>query len=133
MQVEALSAITLATRDMERSLAFYQVLGFRTVWAAPDSSFVTVKAGTAWLNLFRAEPEVSWQGWGRYILHVDDVDAFHTKLIEAGYQPEMTPSDASWGERYFHILDPDGHEVSLAKRLLPVDRGDETANSEEPV
>ncbi|MDA0352571.1 MAG: VOC family protein [Chloroflexi bacterium] len=119
MQVEKLSAITLATRDMAKALAFYAVLGFRTVWSAPDQSFVTVKVGDAWLNLFLATPEATWGPWGRYILHVDDVDAFHTKLIEAGYQPAMAPSDAAWGERYFHILDPDGHEVSLAKRLRP--------------
>jgi len=27
------------------------------------------------------------------------------------------PADAPWGERYFHILDPDGHELSFARRL----------------
>ncbi|MEC7657646.1 MAG: VOC family protein, partial [Pseudomonadota bacterium] len=25
--------------------------------------------------------------------------------------------DASWGERYFHITDPDGHELSFAHPL----------------
>jgi uncharacterized glyoxalase superfamily protein PhnB len=32
-------------------------------------------------------------------------------------QPEP-PRDGSWGERYFHIKDPDGHELSFAE-LLP--------------
>lgn len=27
------------------------------------------------------------------------------------------PQDASWGERYFHMSDPDGHELSFA---LPI-------------
>ena len=27
------------------------------------------------------------------------------------------PRDAEWGERYFHILDPDGHELSFARPL----------------
>jgi len=27
------------------------------------------------------------------------------------------PQDASWGERYFHMLDPDGHELSFARPL----------------
>ena len=30
---------------------------------------------------------------------------------------EAPPEDASWGERYFHVTDPDGHELSFAKRL----------------
>jgi uncharacterized glyoxalase superfamily protein PhnB len=120
MQVEKLSAITLATRDMAKALAFYEVLGFGTVWAAPDHSFATIRAGDAWVNLFTSRAPGDWRGWGRYVLHVDDVDAFHARLIEAGYEPEMAPSDAPWGERYFHILDPDGHEVSLAKRFRAV-------------
>ncbi len=126
MQVEALSAITLATRDMAKALAFYHVLGFRTVWSAPDDSFATINAGSAWINLFQAGPDTDWGAWGRYVLHVDDVDAFHALLVEAGYEPQMAPSDAPWGERYFHILDPDGHEVSLAKRFRSVQTNVET-------
>jgi uncharacterized glyoxalase superfamily protein PhnB len=29
----------------------------------------------------------------------------------------MAPADAIWGERYFHITDPDGHEISFAMLL----------------
>jgi uncharacterized glyoxalase superfamily protein PhnB len=29
----------------------------------------------------------------------------------------MAPSDAPWGERYFHVTDPDGHELSFARPL----------------
>ena len=48
---------------------------------------------------------------------VDNVDAMHKAFIAAGFTPLMAPSDAVWGERYFHILDPAGHEVSIARRL----------------
>jgi hypothetical protein len=54
--------------------------------------------------------------WGRLIFHVTDVDAFWTHLKERGFNPEI-PRDASWGERYFHMLDPDGHELSFAQPL----------------
>ncbi len=30
-----------------------------------------------------------------------------------------SPTDAPWGERFFHVTDPDGHELSFAE-LLPV-------------
>jgi hypothetical protein len=33
---------------------------------------------------------------------------------EQGLAPDSAPADAAWGERYFHITDPDGHEISLA-------------------
>jgi uncharacterized glyoxalase superfamily protein PhnB len=29
----------------------------------------------------------------------------------------MAPADAPWGERYFHVQDPAGHEVSIARPL----------------
>jgi uncharacterized glyoxalase superfamily protein PhnB len=41
----------------------------------------------------------------------------HAKAVAAGLTPETAPADAPWHERYFHILDPDGHELSFAKRL----------------
>jgi uncharacterized glyoxalase superfamily protein PhnB len=44
------------------------------------------------------------------------VDAFWIHLKEKGFDPEI-PQDASWGERYFHMLDPDGHELSFAQPL----------------
>ena len=35
----------------------------------------------------------------------------------AGLSPLMAPSDAPWGERYFHIDDPSGHQIANAKPL----------------
>ena len=119
MAIETLSAITLFTHDMERALAFYQALGFRKVWAQRDNAFVVINAGAAWVNLQLVPPEQTWGWWGRFIFHVDDVDAHYDRAVAAGYHPEAAPSDAPWGERYFQVLDPDGHEVSIAKRLRP--------------
>jgi uncharacterized glyoxalase superfamily protein PhnB len=48
------------------------------------------------------------------IFYDDDVDALYEGAIAAGLRPEAPPRDAEWGERYFHITDPDGHELSFA-------------------
>jgi uncharacterized glyoxalase superfamily protein PhnB len=62
-----------------------------------------------------AEPETrQWTWWGRAIFYVDDVDAFYGNAVARGLRPEAPPRDAPWGERYFHIVDPDGHELSFA-------------------
>jgi hypothetical protein len=53
-------------------------------------------------------------GWGRLIFYVTDVDALWNHLKETGFDPEIS-RDASWGERYFHMPDPDGHELSFAR------------------
>jgi uncharacterized glyoxalase superfamily protein PhnB len=49
------------------------------------------------------------------IFYVDDVDAQYERAVLVGLNPEFSPRDGSWGERYSHILDPDGHELSFAR------------------
>src|SRR4030095_7110438 len=57
--------------------------------------------------------------WGRVVFWVDDVDAMYRRAVAAGFDPESAPADAPWGERYFHIRDRDGHELSFARPLAP--------------
>ncbi|MBN3766473.1 VOC family protein [Burkholderia sp. Ac-20365] len=113
---ERLSAVTLATHDMERAVAFYLALGFPLSYGGPSEAFTSFEFGGTYLNLILdMRGPVLW--WGRVIVHVSDVDAVYRKAVAAGYTPEAEPADASWGERYFHICDPDGHEISIARRL----------------
>ncbi|MEE8375526.1 MAG: VOC family protein, partial [Acidimicrobiia bacterium] len=46
-------------------------------------------------------------------------DSLYQQAIQAGLTPEAPPRDAEWGERYFHLTDPDGHELSFATPLDP--------------
>jgi catechol 2,3-dioxygenase-like lactoylglutathione lyase family enzyme len=115
--IERLSAVTLKVSHMETSLRFYRdVLGLELFYGGLQSGFSSLRVpGTDFpvINLQKAEPIVDW---GRVIFHVEDVDAFWTRLKEEGFCPN-TPEDASWGERYFHVHDPDGHELSSARPL----------------
>lgn len=112
-----LDAVTLAVTDMAASVAFYDALGFDTLeFGGADAEFTTYEAGGTHLNLQLVDepPEVRW---GRPIFHVTDVDAIYERAIEAGLVAEFAPRDAVWCERYFHIRDPDGHEISFATPL----------------
>jgi catechol 2,3-dioxygenase-like lactoylglutathione lyase family enzyme len=122
--VREINAVTLVTADMARSCRFYDDLGFALERGGPHEAFTTLRAGTGYLNLqlvdgWRPPAEV----WGRVILWVDDVDAVHARACAAGHDASTEPADAPWGERYFHISDPDGHELSFA-RPLPDRTGD---------
>ncbi|HUB11421.1 MAG TPA: VOC family protein [Acetobacteraceae bacterium] len=114
--IESISAITLATHDMARSVAFYAALGFELKYGGATERFTSFQAGSGYLNL-TAAPGRSWSWWGRAIFYVDDVDAQHARAVAAGLSPAFAPRDAAWGERYFHITDPDGHELSFARPL----------------
>jgi catechol 2,3-dioxygenase-like lactoylglutathione lyase family enzyme len=115
--IEAISAITLATHDMRRSVQFYTALGFDIVHGGEASSFTSFRAGGGYLNVVVQPREKQWSWWGRAIFHVSDVDAMHRRAVAAGFTPSTTPRDAEWGERYFHLSDPDGHELSFARPL----------------
>ena len=68
------------------------------------------------IPILNLEQGRSVPGWGRMIFYVADVDAFWEYLRGKGFNPE-SPRDASWGERYFHMPDPDGHELSFARPI----------------
>jgi catechol 2,3-dioxygenase-like lactoylglutathione lyase family enzyme len=115
-RIEALSAITLATRDMRASVRFYEALGFVIKHGGASEAFTSFECGASFLNLI-TQPHAPVKGWGRFIVHVSDVDLVYRKALDAGFTPSIEPADAPWGERYFHISDPDGHELSIARPL----------------
>ena len=66
------------------------------------------------------------QHFGRIIFHTENVDRLYSyfnnnKSISKLIPFENEPTDAAWGERYFHIRDPDGYWLSFAEHL--VDKG----------
>ena len=113
--VTGISAITLATHDMARALRFYSIVGFPVIFGGADTGFTSLKVGDGnFLNLIAQPADRQWSWWGRLIFYDPDVDALHARLTAAGYPPDTAPRDAEWGERFFHITDPDGHELSFA-------------------
>lgn len=115
--IESISAITLATHDMARAVAFYDSLGFVMKYGGAASAFTSYSVGGSFLNLVAVPADTPLGWWGRAIFHVADVDALHARVLELGLAPEAPPRDAEWGERYFHLTDPDGHELSFARLL----------------
>lgn len=117
-RIESISAATLFTSDMARAVAFYDALGFQLRYGGPQATFTSYTVGDGYLNL-SAERDQPSPAWGRLILYVSDVDAMHRRALDAGLSPQFPPRDGPWGERYFHITAPDGHEISFARPLEP--------------
>jgi catechol 2,3-dioxygenase-like lactoylglutathione lyase family enzyme len=116
--VESISAVTFLTRDMAASVPFYRTLGFHLLYGGEEAPFTSFRVGGGYLNL-QVDPDSTSARivWGRVILWVDDVDEMYGRAVAAGLHPDTSPADAPWGERYFHIHDPSGHELSFARPL----------------
>ena len=117
MRVEKISAVMLRVANMSGSVRFYRdVLGIEVIYGGEDAFFSSLRAKDVEYPILNLEQGRPVTGWGRMIFYMADVDAFWTYLKERGFDPER-PRDASWGERYFHLCDPDGHELSFARPI----------------
>ena len=117
MNVEKISAITIKVNDMARSVNFYnRLLGLKVLYGGENAYFSSLQTIGVKDTILNLEKGHVTPVWGRIIFYVEDVDRFwaHMKEREFGL---ARPRDAAWGERYFHLVDPDGHELSFAQPI----------------
>ena len=121
MKVTKISAVTLLVSDMKKSVDFYsKIPNFKIVYGGSDSqftSFLIEDTTKSYLNLKLNETHSP--DFGRIIFYVDNVDDLFTYMendetISVLCKLESKPQDATWGERFFHVLDPDGYKMSFA-------------------
>ena len=124
MKITKISAVTLLVSDMKRSVDFYsKIPNFKIVYGGPDAkftSFLINDTAKSYLNLKLNETHST--DFGRIIFYTEDVDDLFTymqdnKIISELGKFESKPQDAVWGERFFHMLDPDGYKMSFATPL----------------
>jgi catechol 2,3-dioxygenase-like lactoylglutathione lyase family enzyme len=133
MKVYRISAVTLIISNMERSCNFYsQIPGWKLVYGGScNDTFTTYEVGenipkmSLNLELSRNndnKKEFKRRHFGRIIFHTEDVDKLYSYLknnerISNMIRFEDEPKNATWGERYFHIIEPDGYQLSFAKPI----------------
>lgn len=134
MSTPQLDLIGIIVEDMARSLAFYRHLGLDLPTDADTQPHVeaTLPGGIrlAWdtLDTVRSfDPDYETPSGGPRIglafrLNTPaEVDATYEKLVAAGYHGHKAPWQASWGQRYALIHDPDGNSVDLFAPLAPAE------------
>lgn len=115
--IEKISAVTFRVVNMTESVRFYRdVLGMELLYGGEGTGFSSLRARDTQSAILNLEQGDTVTRWGRLVFRVTDVDGLWTYLNERGFDPEI-PQDASWGERYFHMPDPDGHQLSFARPL----------------
>jgi len=114
--------------DVDRSVAFYEALGFNEVRRAPirDEAinvFMNLPEDGAeprlelTFNFGRTEPYEIGTGYGHIAITTDDLDATLARLSEQGIEPERAPYTVSeGGSRICFVRDPDTYRVEIIER-----------------
>ncbi|HXR10688.1 MAG TPA: VOC family protein [Gaiellaceae bacterium] len=117
-----LDAIGIVSADLDRSRAFYRLLGIE-VAEGDDHVEATLANGVR--LMFDTEDVMrqfrpDWERASGNQLALAfacaspaDVDETYARIVAAGFHGEKEPWDAFWGHRYAQLVDPDGVPVDL--------------------
>lgn len=120
-----LDAVAVSSRDMGKTVAFYELLGFEFgPWGAGDKHVEPIaKPGEVRLMIDAAELMEQLTGHpptppnhSSFAMLCDtpaEVDAVAQKLRDAGHTLTVEPWDAFWGQRYATVKDPDGYQIDI--------------------
>ena len=121
--------IGLVVSDLDRSVAFYETLGFAvesSLVPAPGRSLTFMRSGDFRLELFWYQeppptlPETPGHpiGFRHFALMTDDLDAVVAELKAMGTVPQDAEiRDVMGTYRLLFLNDPDGIEIELSQEL----------------
>ena len=114
--------------EIDRSVAFYEALGFREVGRIPirdeainvfmnqpgDGDMPRLELT---YNIGREEPYEIGTGYGHIAITADDLDGTLARLAAQGIEPEKPPySVREGGSRLCFVRDPDGYRIEIIER-----------------
>ncbi len=114
--------------EIDRSVAFYEALGFREVGRLPirDEAvnvFMNMPGDgdmprlELTYNIGREEPYEIGTGYGHIAIAADDLDGTLARLAQQGIEPEKPPySVREGGSRLCFVRDPDGYRIEIIER-----------------
>jgi lactoylglutathione lyase len=113
--------------EIERSIAFYEALGFEEVGRIP----IREEAVNVFMNMpgdgdmpkleltynFGVDSYEIGTGYGHIAITAEDLDGTLTSLAEKGIEPEKPPYTVrEGGSRICFVRDPDGYRIELIEK-----------------
>ena len=116
--VASLDHIVLRVRDLEKSIAFYEMFGGRT--EASGAINTPLALGPTTRVLLHHEPDYTPQAKGQNLQHLAlfistdrDIGELVDYVRAHGAEPWDGPRDMGRGWIQFRVNDPDGNEIEL--------------------
>jgi uncharacterized glyoxalase superfamily protein PhnB len=114
---------SLTSDDLQRSITFYEGLGFGVEERWEDNGNlqgVMLIAGQARVGLSqddwkKGRDRVKAIGMRIFIGTDQDIDQLAARAKDAGINLDAEPHDTPWGSRAFEVTDPDGFKLTISK------------------
>jgi len=117
-------SISLTVKDIKKSKAFYEGLGFSDLGGSGDDSWVILKNGDTVIGLFQGMFEKNMltfnPGWTQSAETLDgfqDIREIQKVLKTKGYQFASEADETTSGPASFVLVDPDGNPVLVDQHV----------------
>ncbi len=116
-------SISLKVEDLETSIKFYQLLGFKQSGGNVEYRYIVMQNDTMTIGLYEGMLETNMltfnPKWNRdcETTKGDDVRAIHSMLLENGYEIEELGNDTTSGPNHFVVKDPDGNVILIDQHV----------------
>lgn len=129
-----LNQVTLPSQNLEKSIAFYQMLGLKLIVdSRPRYARFEFPEGPSTLSLHHSDAIAGGGSGIQLYFECDSLDDKVGELRSFGIEFELLPEDKGWLWREAWLRDPDGHHLCLfyagINRLHPPWRIDHSSSS----
>ncbi|WP_299666057.1 VOC family protein [uncultured Polaribacter sp.] len=117
-------SISLAVKDIQKSKAFYEKLGFSVFAGEIKKNYLILKNGNSLVGVFQGMFENNiltfnpgWDESANKLDEFDDVRTIQQQLKKEGLKLETEADETTSGAASFVILDPDGNVVLIDQHV----------------
>src|SRR5688572_17487296 len=111
-------SISLAVKDLAKSRAFYEALGFAVAGGVAEQKWLILRNGTTTVGLFQGHiPKNTmtfnpgWDSQAKPLSSFTDVRELQRKFEANGVKLTSRADEATDGPAYFPLADPDGNVI----------------------
>ncbi len=113
-------SVSLNVKDLQKSRAFYEKLGFSAMGGNEKHNYLIMKNGTTIIGLFQGIIQENmltfnpgWDENAKEFNPYDDVRDIQKTLKKEGVKLDREASESTKGKEYISLKDPDGNHILI--------------------
>ena len=117
-------SVSLAVRDIAKSRAFYEQLGFQVIGGDQASNWLILQNETSTIGLFQGMFDKNimtfnpgWDRSGKSLVDFDDVRDIQRQLRNCGLVLTTEADETTTGPASLMLLDPDGNPILIDQHV----------------